>query len=227
MSPRFLLIDTCFLPTNINESAPNLAKEFISFIVMTMTTALSDMMDSESPVESTYPAESRGRKRKASTRTGDQATDRKRTQNRISQQCARERQTAYIRQMESFIDLLRSSTEGDTDDTEYTKLLKAHLKLLDDKRNAEESLFRFRQKLLSVGNMATSAAGKPISLFRLKVESMLILRFQRIRYSRASASPPRRRVTRRRRNLTRRLHPQHHHLLWKQCLLLGLEVQPR
>ncbi|KAH6972183.1 hypothetical protein BKA56DRAFT_677150 [Ilyonectria sp. MPI-CAGE-AT-0026] len=119
-------------------------------------------MDSESPVESTYPAESRGRKRKASTRTGDQATDRKRTQNRISQQCARERQTAYIRQMESFIDLLRSSTEGDTDDTEYTKLLKAHLKLLDDKRNAEESLFRFRQKLLSVGNMATSAAEDPI-----------------------------------------------------------------
>ncbi|KAF7554732.1 hypothetical protein G7Z17_g2711 [Cylindrodendrum hubeiense] len=118
-------------------------------------------MDSESPVESTVQAESGGRKRKVLTRT-DKATDRKRTQNRISQQCARERQTAYIRQMESFIDLLRSSTEKDTNDTEYTKLLKAHLKLLDDKRNAEESLFRFRQKLLSVGNMATSAAEDPI-----------------------------------------------------------------
>lgn len=70
--------------------------------------------------------------------------------------------------MESFIDLLRSSTEGDADDTEYTKLLKAHLKLLDEKRNAEESLFRFRQKLLSVGNMATSAAGESIFPFQSK-----------------------------------------------------------
>lgn len=163
MDPRFQLLNTSSLPSN---SWRHLAKEFTSFTVM--TTGLPDIMDSESPVESTFPAESRGRKRKASTRTGDQATDRKRTQNRISQQCARERQTAYIRQMESFIDLLRSSTEGDTDDAEYTKLLKAHLKLLDEKRNAEESLFRFRQKLLSVGNMATSAAGKPIFLFPSK-----------------------------------------------------------
>ncbi|KAH7141865.1 hypothetical protein EDB81DRAFT_53768 [Dactylonectria macrodidyma] len=105
----------------------------------------------------------RSRRRTASSRGISGVTlDRKRAQNRISQQCVRERQAAYVRQMESVLDTLKPSTEDATEQTRYDRLAKAHLKVIDEKQHIKDALFRFRRKLLSVGNLATSAAEDPI-----------------------------------------------------------------
>ncbi|KAM5342256.1 hypothetical protein ACJ41O_013222 [Fusarium nematophilum] len=60
--------------------------------------------------------------------------------------------------MESVLDTLKPVAEDATEQTRYNSLVKAHLKLIDEKQHLEDALFRFRQKLLSVGNLATSAA---------------------------------------------------------------------
>ncbi|KAF5004431.1 hypothetical protein FDECE_9069 [Fusarium decemcellulare] len=107
---------------------------------------------------------SRPRKRKASSEksASDHVADKKRTQNRISQQCLRGKQAAYLRQMESFIDVLKANTDTEDEDTRYSRLLKAHLDLLDEQKNCESALFRLRHKLLSLGTLANSAADDPI-----------------------------------------------------------------
>ncbi|KAF4823456.1 hypothetical protein CGCTS75_v010420 [Colletotrichum tropicale] len=105
----------------------------------------------------------RSRKRAAASQgKSESAAEKKRTQNRISQQCAREKQSAYIRQMESLVAALKTPNEDATEQTKYDELVKAHLKLAEEKQQVEDALFRLRQKLLSVGNLATAAADDPI-----------------------------------------------------------------
>ncbi|CAI0651602.1 unnamed protein product [Colletotrichum noveboracense] len=105
----------------------------------------------------------RSRKRAAASQgKSESAADKKRTQNRISQQCAREKQSAYIRQMETLVAALKTPNDDATEQTKYDELVKAHLKLAEEKQQVEDALFRLRQKLLSVGNLATAAADDPI-----------------------------------------------------------------
>ncbi|KAI8187160.1 hypothetical protein K4K51_009340 [Colletotrichum sp. SAR 10_75] len=117
------------------------------------------MMDTDSTNGSRGQDGPRSRKRgAASLGKSESAAEKKRTQNRISQQCAREKQSAYIRQMESLVAALKTPNDDATEQTKYDELVKAHLKLAEEKQQVEDALFRLRQKLLSVGNLATAAA---------------------------------------------------------------------
>lgn len=89
---------------------------------------------------------------------------RKRAQNRISQQCHREKNTAYIRSLESTVELLQKAASCNNDGGErqkdgYATLVEAHLKLVKENQRLEEALFRLRKKLLSLSNSAATAAG--------------------------------------------------------------------
>jgi hypothetical protein len=88
----------------------------------------------------------------------EEQTERRRSQNRLSQQCARKRQTAYTRHLESLVEAVRAGVDDD-DNSKYSKLLRAHLKLMDEKLELEDALSRSHHKLISLGNMAIAAAG--------------------------------------------------------------------
>ncbi|KAH9240917.1 hypothetical protein K456DRAFT_1733518 [Colletotrichum gloeosporioides 23] len=121
------------------------------------------MMETDSTNGSRGQDGPRSRKRAAASQgKSESAADKKRTQNRISQQCAREKQSAYIRQMETLVAALKTPNDDATEQTKYDELVKAHLKLAEEKQQVEDALFRLRQKLLSVGNLATAAADDPI-----------------------------------------------------------------
>ena len=101
-------------------------------------------------------------KRKADS--GPDNTNRKRAQNRTSQQCLREKNLAYVRSLEDTVQLLQSAIASDNDDTEgqqdrYTKLLEAHLKQMKENQALRDALLRLRKKLLSFSNAAAAAAG--------------------------------------------------------------------
>jgi hypothetical protein len=84
-------------------------------------------------------------------------------QNRISQQCLREKQLAHTRQLESFLEIIKSSNdESKNNEDRYSTLLDAHLKLIEEKRQLEDALFRLRKRLLSLSNIASTAAGKQL-----------------------------------------------------------------
>ncbi|KAF5026812.1 hypothetical protein F66182_1096 [Fusarium sp. NRRL 66182] len=105
-------------------------------------------------------------KRKAGS--APDSSERKRAQNRISQQCLREKNLTYIRNLEETIDLLQkvaTGTDSQNEPDRYSVLLEAHLKLIAENRKLEEALLRLRKKLLSFGQAATAAAGE--YLFRL------------------------------------------------------------
>lgn len=103
----------------------------------------------------------RTRKRKApssSVGKSDSKAERKREQNRISQQCVRERKAAQSKQIESLLSVLKSGDAASGSDSSRS-LMTAHLKLLEENQKLKDALFRMRQKLLSLGNMASVAAG--------------------------------------------------------------------
>lgn len=85
--------------------------------------------------------------------------DKKRKQNRIAQQGSRERQNAYIRNLEALVDAVTVKS-NEAEDSKYSRLLKVHLQLMEEKKELEDTLLRLRQKLLSIGNMAVTVAGK-------------------------------------------------------------------
>ncbi|KAI8408905.1 hypothetical protein FOFC_11855 [Fusarium oxysporum] len=76
-------------------------------------------------------------------------SERKRAQNRISQQCLREKNITYIRNLEETIDLLQKVATGSDPQDRYPVLLDAHLKLIAENRKLEDALLRLRKKLLS------------------------------------------------------------------------------
>ena len=91
-------------------------------------------------------------------------TRRKRTQNRISQRCLREKQVAQTRQMTVFQDLLkatRSKGDGDGD----RRLVEEGLRLMQENQEMREALLRMRKKLLSLSNSSAVAAGKHPAMF--------------------------------------------------------------
>jgi hypothetical protein len=85
--------------------------------------------------------------------------EKKRKQNRIAQQSSRSRQHAYIRNLEALVDAIKVKCDDD-DASKYSRLLKAHMQLIEEKRELEDAFLRMRQRLLSIGNMAATAAGK-------------------------------------------------------------------
>ncbi|KAF5568660.1 hypothetical protein FPHYL_2676 [Fusarium phyllophilum] len=95
-------------------------------------------------------------------------TERKRAQNRISQQCLREKNITYIRNLEETIELLQKVATGSDPQDRYSVLLDAHLKLIAENRKLEDALLRLRRKLLSFGQAATAASDDEVfdSIFR-------------------------------------------------------------
>ncbi|EXM08747.1 hypothetical protein NOF04DRAFT_8251 [Fusarium oxysporum II5] len=105
-------------------------------------------------------------KRKAATALDP--SERKRAQNRISQQCLREKNITYIRNLEETIELLQRVATGLDPQDRYSVLLDAHLKLIAENRKLEDALLRLRKKLLSFGQAANAAADDEVfdSIFR-------------------------------------------------------------
>ncbi|ETS84331.1 hypothetical protein PFICI_02356 [Pestalotiopsis fici W106-1] len=89
------------------------------------------------------------------TSAGD--AEKKRRQNRIAQQSSRSRQNAYVRNLEALVEAVKVKCNED-DASKYSKLLKAHLQLIEEKRELEDAFLRLRQRLLSIGNMSVTAA---------------------------------------------------------------------
>ncbi|EXJ90173.1 hypothetical protein A1O3_03242 [Capronia epimyces CBS 606.96] len=84
---------------------------------------------------------------------------RKRSQNRISQKCLREKQLAQTQHLAAFLDMIQASRG--TDDNQ-TALMKAHLKLLEENQQIKAALLRMRKKLLSISNSAATTADDEI-----------------------------------------------------------------
>ncbi|EUC27401.1 hypothetical protein COCCADRAFT_10006 [Bipolaris zeicola 26-R-13] len=83
---------------------------------------------------------------------------RKRTQNRIAQQCLRERRAASSRHADRILDTMEIVAEPER----LTMLLEAQAKLTRENQRMEDALFRMRKKLLSLSNTAATAADDPI-----------------------------------------------------------------
>lgn len=86
---------------------------------------------------------------------------RKRTQNRIAQQCLRERRAASSRHMDNMFETMHFATETDLSQR-YTVLLEAHMNLARENQLMEDALFRLRKKLLSLSNSTALAADDPV-----------------------------------------------------------------
>ncbi|EUC42108.1 hypothetical protein COCMIDRAFT_104424 [Bipolaris oryzae ATCC 44560] len=82
----------------------------------------------------------------------------KRTQNRIAQQCLRERRAASNRHADRILDTMQTVTEPER----LTMLLEAQANLTRENQRMEDALFRMRKKLLSLSNAAATAANDPI-----------------------------------------------------------------
>lgn len=82
---------------------------------------------------------------------------RKRTQNRIAQQCLRERRAASSRHMDNVFNTMKFASEADQSQR-FAVLLEAHMKLVKENELMEDALFRLRKKLLSLSNAAAMAA---------------------------------------------------------------------
>ncbi|KAJ5239858.1 hypothetical protein N7468_004477 [Penicillium chermesinum] len=97
------------------------------------------------------------RKRKLSARSimsvaDDQQREKKRLQNRISQQCFREKQATYIRHLEQFVDSIEKA------DGFSTTNAAENLRLIRENHALRESLNQMRKKLLSFSAQAASMA---------------------------------------------------------------------
>ncbi|KAM6527578.1 hypothetical protein FALCPG4_008634 [Fusarium falciforme] len=99
-------------------------------------------------------------KRKADPGPDGAERGRKRAQNRISQQCLREKNLAYVRSLEETVSLLQQAVASGDQGSRYANLLEIHLKLMEENRRLQDALLRLRKKLLSLSNAASAAAGK-------------------------------------------------------------------
>lgn len=91
--------------------------------------------------------------------------NRRKVQNRISQQCVREKAQAHARQIESLATIMKTTSGNDpsapTDmSAEYRALVSKHLALLEMNKELNDALLRMRKKLLSLSTASAAAAGK-------------------------------------------------------------------
>ncbi|KAL6229213.1 hypothetical protein BDW75DRAFT_108545 [Aspergillus navahoensis] len=99
----------------------------------------------------------------------EQQRKRKRLQNRISQQCFREKQASYIKHLEQFVESIEHSDGfAGTEAAERLRLIRENHALRD-------SLMHMRKKLLSLGAQVTSLASMhPASTWTAKSYSRLV-----------------------------------------------------
>ncbi|KAL2687951.1 hypothetical protein Neosp_005521 [[Neocosmospora] mangrovei] len=97
-------------------------------------------------------------KRKADPALDGAERGRKRAQNRISQQCLREKNLAHVRSLEETVALLQQAVATGDQGSRYATLLETHLKLMEENRRLQDALLRLRKKLLSLSNAASTAA---------------------------------------------------------------------
>ncbi|KAJ4234152.1 hypothetical protein NW757_013637 [Fusarium falciforme] len=97
-------------------------------------------------------------KRKADPGPDGTERGRKRAQNRISQQCLREKNLAHVRSLEEIVALLQQAVASGDQGSRYANLLETHLKLMEENRRLQDALLRLRKKLLSLSNAASAAA---------------------------------------------------------------------
>jgi hypothetical protein len=86
----------------------------------------------------------------------EQKRIKKRAQNRLSQRCIREKQLVKIQQLERRLSLLQAQNQSRS--TEEVEALNAQL--LRENEELRDTLQVMRKKLLSIGSMATTAAGQ-------------------------------------------------------------------
>lgn len=94
----------------------------------------------------------------AITGGNDLRTNHKRAQNRLSQQCAREKRLAQSKQLDLLASVIKSS--GADLAERQTSLVNAQLELLKENEALKEGLLRMRKKLLSLSTAAAAAAGE-------------------------------------------------------------------
>jgi len=82
---------------------------------------------------------------------------RKRVQNRIAQQCAREKQAAYSKQFGTLAGIIKLST---TTERESTESLNVQLALIEENNKLRDALLRMRKKMLSLSSALGGVAGK-------------------------------------------------------------------
>jgi hypothetical protein len=112
----------------------------------------------------------------ASTPNSDDAAeqqrrrDKKRVQNRLSQQSCREKQASYVRQLEHFVENMQASgmggvaasgpgAGGDSSQTYIWELQSRLWNLMKENQELRDAMLRMRKKMLSLGAAASSGAG--------------------------------------------------------------------
>ncbi|KAH7067694.1 hypothetical protein BKA63DRAFT_582712 [Paraphoma chrysanthemicola] len=88
----------------------------------------------------------------ADVETTQESAEKRRKQNRISQREHRQKQQAYMRTMESFIDAVKVNSEADDEQSRYSRLLKAHTDLMEENRRLRDNLTSIRRRLLNLAD---------------------------------------------------------------------------
>ncbi|KAH0541235.1 hypothetical protein FGG08_004291 [Glutinoglossum americanum] len=85
--------------------------------------------------------------------------DKKRVQNRLSQQCYREKQASYIKQLERFVENVQAAGSGQADiPSQLQEMQKKQLRLMKENQELREAILRMRKKLLSLSTAASTSA---------------------------------------------------------------------
>jgi hypothetical protein len=81
-------------------------------------------------------------------------------QNRISQQCLRERQMVLSRQRAELIETIKSTNEGGQNSGELNSVpLNTFMKVVEENEKLKDAHLRLRKKLLSFSNLVGNTAG--------------------------------------------------------------------
>ncbi|OCK82351.1 hypothetical protein K432DRAFT_424234 [Lepidopterella palustris CBS 459.81] len=90
--------------------------------------------------------------------------NRRRTQNRISQQCVREKAQAHAKQLQALTEMVKPimDNDGASDMSSQKALMRNQLALIDENKELREALLQMRKKLLSLSSAAASVAEHPI-----------------------------------------------------------------
>jgi hypothetical protein len=84
---------------------------------------------------------------------------RKRLQNRLSQQCVREKRLAHAKQFEALRDMPKLAHTSQLSQELWETLKAEQLALAEENRRLKDALLKMRKKLLSLSSMAAMTAG--------------------------------------------------------------------
>ncbi|KAI9854668.1 MAG: hypothetical protein M1813_000915 [Trichoglossum hirsutum] len=91
--------------------------------------------------------------------------EKKRAQNRLSQQSCREKQASYVRQLERFVENIQAAglgmaASGGTESQAYTQQLQNRLwNTMKENQELRDAMLRMRKKMMSLSASAQSGAG--------------------------------------------------------------------